>query len=172
MTPLLTPSHDLLDLIHGQPHRQRLYRQLRGLPRRTQQVLLYSRLDELDYPAIAQRLHLTLGDVEQRMQSAMRACCKPLLPGQSLAIHWYVKLQNPLTTASERIDFRRWLDSDAAHLAAFHATELQWRQLLAPATLLGHDRWHHKARQGLGLRAWATAGLAMALALELISQSL
>ncbi|KTC35710.1 hypothetical protein AO269_24710 [Pseudomonas putida] len=129
MTPLLTPSHDLLDLIHGQPHRQRLYRQLRGLPR-------------------------------------------PLLPGQSLAIHWYVKLQNPLTTASERIDFRRWLDSDAAHLAAFHATELQWRQLLAPSTLLGHDRWHHKARQGLGLRGWATAGLAMALALELISQSL
>lgn len=172
MTPLLTPSHDLLDLIHGQPHRQRLYRQLRGLPRRTQQVLLYSRLDELGYLAIARRLDLTPHDVEHRMQRAMRICCKPLLPGQNLAIHWYVKLQNPLTTASERIDFRRWLDSDGTHLAAFHATELQWRQLLAPATLLGHDRWHHKARQGLGLRGWATAGLAMALALELISQSL
>jgi hypothetical protein len=172
MTPLLTPSHDLSDLIHGQPHPDRLYRQVQNLPRRTRQVLLYSRLDELPYLAIAQRLHTTVADVEARMQDALRACCKPALTGQSMAIHWYVKLQSPLTTASERIDFRRWLDSDSAHLAAFHATELHWRQLLAPATLLGHDRWHHKARQGLGLRGWVTAGLAMALAMELISQSL
>ncbi len=172
MTPLLTPSHDLSDLIHDQPHPDRLHRQLLDLPRRTRQVLLYSRLDELPYLDIAQRLHTTVGDVEARMQTALRACCTPLLAGQNMAIHWYVKLQSPLTTASERIDFRRWLDSDGAHLSAFHATELQWRQLLAPATLLGHDRWHHKARQGLGLRGWVTAGLALALAMELISQSL
>lgn len=172
MTPLLTPSHDLLDLIHGQPHRQHLYRRMKRLPRRTQQVLLYRRLDDLAYNGIAQRLHTSTRDVEDRMQNALHVCCKPLQPGQQMAIHWYIKLQSPSTTASERIDFRRWLDSDSAHSAAFHATELQWRQLLAPAALLGHDRWYHKARQGLGLRGWVTAGLAMALAAELISQSL
>ena len=172
MTPLLTPSHDLSALIQDPPGQPLLLRRMQQLPRRTQQVFLYSRLDALPYPVIAQRMNTSLANVETTLKTALRACCEPLLPAQNPAIHWYVKLQSPSTTASERIDFRRWLDSDGEHLAAFHATELQWRQSLAPATELGGDRWHHRARQGLGRRGWMTAVLAMALALELISQTL
>jgi hypothetical protein len=172
MTPLLTPSHDLSALIQDPPGPPLLLRRMQQLPRRTQQMLLYSRLDALPYPTIAQRMNTSLGQVETTLQTALCACCEPLLPAQIMAIHWYVKLQSPSTTASERIDFRRWLDSASAHLAAFHATELQWQQLLAPATVLGSDRWHHRARQGLGRRGWMTAVLALALALELVSQTL
>ena len=118
MTPLLTPSHDLSALIQDPPGPPLLLRRMQQLPRRTQQMLLYSRLDALPYPTIAQRMNTSLGQVETTLQTALCACCEPLLPAQIMAIHWYVKLQSPSTTASERIDFRRWLDSASAHLAA------------------------------------------------------
>lgn len=170
MTQLLTPSHNLFDHTPGQQGHDSLYLSLKKLPRRAQQVLLYSRLDNLPYPAIAQRLDISLACVEKDMHATLQACFAPQSPANASAITWYAKLQNPDTTPSERIDFRRWLDSAGENLAAFHDTELRWRQLLAPARVLGAGQWYRRPR--LGLRTWLTAGLAVALTLEFISQTL
>ncbi|WP_296252168.1 sigma factor-like helix-turn-helix DNA-binding protein [Pseudomonas sp. UBA4194] len=170
MTQLLTQSHNLFDNTPGQQGQDSLFLSLKKLPRRAQQVLLFSRLDNLPYPAIAQRLDISLSCVEKDMHAALEACFPPRTAANSLAMGWYARLQNPATTASERIDFRRWLDSASEHVSAFHDTELRWRQLLAPARVLGVGHWYRKSR--LGLRAWLTAGLAVALTLEFISQTL
>lgn len=172
MTHLLTPSRDLSDHTPGQHGHDALFLTLKRLPRRTQLVFLYSRLDDLPYPAIAQRLDISLAVVEKDMHRVLQTCTATHTPPQIQAIDWYIRLQSPSTTASERIDFRRWLDSDGLHLAAFHDTELHWRRLLAPAHLLGIGLWYRKARPTLGVRGWLTAGLAMALTLEFISQTL
>jgi transmembrane sensor len=63
---------------------------------------------------------------------------------QDTATHWYVRLQNPQLPASERIDFRRWLDSDPANAEAFHDVELLWRKLDAPAHRLAGNGWYHR----------------------------
>ena len=46
---------------------------LRQLPRRVQQVFLLSRLDQLDFASIAERLDLTCRSVERCMSQALRA---------------------------------------------------------------------------------------------------
>jgi len=81
----------------------------------------------------------------------------------SVAGQWYVRLQSPDATACERIDFRRWLDADPAHLQAFHDTELRWRSLLAPARELGQDGWYRQGRAALSLGGCSIAvGLGVA----------
>jgi len=63
---------------------------------------------------------------------------------QDTATHWYVRLQNPQVLASERIEFRRWLDSDPANLQAFQAVERLWQKLGTPARQLAADGWHRR----------------------------
>ena len=154
MTHLLTPLHNLFQHQPVDQGQDALYLRLKKLPRRVQQVFLLSRLDDLPYPAIAQRLDLSVEHVERDMLQALEQCRSPA--GSQAASAWYVKLQNPHTTASERIDFRRWLDADATHLQAFHATELRWRQLLAAARHLGESGWQHRRRH-TGLLGWGMA---------------
>lgn len=141
---------------------------LRQLPRRVQQVFLLSRLDQLDFVSIAERLGLPRLTVERCMSQAMRATRPRDDALASQAGQWYVRLQSPDVTACERIDFRRWLDAAPEHLQAFHQTELQWRALLAPARLLGRDGWYRQGRSALTLGGCSVAvglGLAAALAL-------
>ncbi|MDD0841749.1 FecR family protein [Pseudomonas sp. Gutcm_11s] len=86
---------------------------------------------------------------------------------QEAATHWYVRLQNPQLPASERIDFRRWLDSDPANAEAFHAVELLWKKLAAPAQRLASTGWHRRKPtpqwlRGPMLSAACILGLAVA----------
>ncbi|NBA95972.1 DUF4880 domain-containing protein [Pseudomonas sp. R5(2019)] len=129
--------------------------QLKKLPRRVLQVFLLSRLDDLPFADIAQRLHLTQEQVEKDMTQVLEQGRDHLQTDVSMASHWYVRLQCAATTASERIDFRRWLDADPAHLHAFHATELHWRALLAPARELGKGQWYRQPRRSLGMGSWS-----------------
>jgi ferric-dicitrate binding protein FerR (iron transport regulator) len=81
-----------------------------------------------------------------------------------------VRLQSPEVTASERIDFRRWLDAAPEHLHAFQQTELRWRSLLAPARQLGDDGWYRQGRAALSLGGCSIAlglGVAALVALGL-----
>lgn len=168
MTRLLLPlehhshSHDLTD--HSQ------LQQLKKLPRRVQQVFLLSRLDQLGFAAIAERLGLSALTVERHMNQALHSVQPQPDALASIAGQWYVRLQSPQVTASERIDFRRWLDAAPAHREAFHAVELRWRTLLVPARQLGRDAWYRQPRAalslggctvaiGLGLAALAAIGL-------------
>ncbi|MDO3385171.1 sigma factor-like helix-turn-helix DNA-binding protein, partial [Gilvimarinus sp. SDUM040013] len=89
---------------------------LKRLPRRVQQVMLLSRLDQLDFASIATRLDLPLATVERNMDQALMAGRPRRDVLASVASQWYVRLQSPQVTACERIDFRRWLDADAANL--------------------------------------------------------
>jgi len=59
----------------------------------------------------------------------------------------YVHLQSPLATASQRIEFRHWLDADALHLDAFQDTERLWRRLQAPAAVMGASGWQRRKRR-------------------------
>ncbi|MDD2050016.1 DUF4880 domain-containing protein [Pseudomonas putida] len=161
MTRLLLPlehhphSHDLAD--------DTLLLQLKKLPRRVQQVFLLSRLDQLSFAAIAERLDLPALTVERHMNQALQSVRPERDALASMAGQWYVRLQSPQVTASERIDFRRWLDAAPAHRDAFHATELRWRTLLAPARQLGHDAWYRQPRAALSLGGCSVAiGLALA----------
>ena len=105
--------------------------------------------------------------VSKDMRQVLEQCSPHGKHEGNPAIAWYVRLQSPDTTASERIDFRRWLDADSAHLNAFHATEMRWRQLLAPARLLGAGQWYHKRWGHLSWRAWAGLAALTALLAEL-----
>lgn len=80
---------------------------------------------------------------------------------QDTATHWYSRLQNPRVLASERIEFRRWLDSDPANLQAFQAVERLWQALGTPARELAADGWHRRRPVGrwLGWSAVAAAGV-------------
>ncbi|MEN0107750.1 MAG: FecR family protein [Pseudomonas sp.] len=66
---------------------------------------------------------------------------------QHAASTWYVRLQNPQLPASERIAFRRWLDSDPRHLEAFQAVETLWQQLREPAQQMAASGWHRPSRR-------------------------
>lgn len=148
---LRTPSEDAL--FHG----------LKRLPRRVQQVFLLNRLDQLDLASIAQRLALPLMAIERHMHQALQSTCPAGDPLARIAGQWYIHLQSPAITASERIDFRRWLDAAPEHLHAFHDTELRWRSLLAPARQLGQDGWYRNGRAALSLGGCSVAvGLALA----------
>ncbi len=154
MTHLLTPLHNLFTPQPVDQGQDALYLRLKKLPRRVQQVFLLSRLDDLPYPAIAQHLDIDLAQVEKAMLQVLEQCRCPA--GSQAASAWYVKLQNPHTTSSERIDFRRWLDADPNHLQAFHGTELRWRQLLPAARHLGQGGWHQHRRH-TGIVGWTVA---------------
>ncbi|AIL61311.1 DUF4880 domain-containing protein [Pseudomonas alkylphenolica] len=161
MTRLLLP-------LEHHPHSQdltddTLLQQLKKLPRRVQQVFLLSRLDQLSFAAIAERLDLPALTVERHMNQALQSVRPQRDVLASMAGQWYVRLQSPQVTASERIDFRRWLDAAPEHREAFHATELRWRTLLAPARQLGHDAWYRQPRAALSIGGCSVAiGLALA----------
>lgn len=125
-------------------------RRIQKLPRKTQQVFLLSRLDELSYASIAHLLELDVDSVERKMVRVLEQCHEeaPTSPDSfSEALRWYVHLQSPQATASQRIEFRHWLDADALHLDAFQETEGLWRKLLAPATIMGANGWHRRKRR-------------------------
>ncbi|SQF98379.1 sigma-70 region 4 type 2 [Paucimonas lemoignei] len=145
---------------------EELHRSLSKLPRRAQQVFLLSRLDNLPYATIASVLHIDVQVVEHAMVRALQQARR--YSGASLsacdsvaeqASRWYVHLQSPHATASQRIEFRHWLDADLAHLNAFEATERLWRQLQAPAAVLGASGWHRRKRRSYVLWCAATAFL-------------
>ncbi|TDF82491.1 DUF4880 domain-containing protein [Pseudomonas sp. H9] len=161
MTRLLLP-------LEHHPHAQDLadhamLKQLKKLPRRVQQVFLLSRLDQMSFADIARRLELPALSVERHMNQALQSVRAEHDALASRAGQWYVRLQSPLVTPSERIDFRRWLDAAPEHREAFHATELRWRTLLAPARQLGHDGWYRQGRAALSIGGCSVAiGLAVA----------
>ncbi|HDS1737490.1 MULTISPECIES: DUF4880 domain-containing protein [Pseudomonas] len=145
-----------------------LLHSLKRLPRRVQQVFLLNRLDQLDFASLAERLDLPLLSIERHMNQALQTARPRGDALANVAGQWYVRLQSPLVTASERIDFRRWLDAAPEHLQAFHDTELRWRSLLAPARQLGHDGWYRQGRAALSLGGCSLAvslGVAALLAL-------
>ena len=134
---------------HGEAMRRRLSR----LPRRVQQIFLLSRIDAVPYADIALLLDIDVAQVEQAMIKALQHCRQPLhedhcasSTAEADASRWYVHLQSPHATPSQRIEFRHWLDATAENLAAFEATERLWRQLNAPATVLGTRGWHRRKR--------------------------
>ncbi|HEX8593124.1 MAG TPA: DUF4880 domain-containing protein [Pseudomonas sp.] len=129
--------------------------ELHKLSRRTRHIFLLSRLDGLEYAAIASLLDVDLNRVERSMvrvlQQARRHACGPVVPiADSIneqASRWYVHLQSPQATASQRIEFRHWLDANPEHLRAFEATERLWRQLHAPAAAMGASGWYRRKRR-------------------------
>ncbi|HEY0289490.1 MAG TPA: DUF4880 domain-containing protein [Pseudomonas sp.] len=134
-----------------------LRRRIQRLPRRTQQIFLLSRLDRLSYFGIGQLLEISTAAVERSMVRLLEHCtdrtqgsngaARSLDPVTSQARRWYIHLQSPQATASQRIEFRHWLDADTRHLAAFEATEHLWRRLEAPARVLGASGWHLRKRR-------------------------
>ncbi|MGF6391994.1 DUF4880 domain-containing protein [Pseudomonas plecoglossicida] len=161
-------SRALLPLEHPTPSAEQfaehaLLHGLMRLPRRVQQVFLLNRLDQLDFASIAARLDLPLISIERHMNRALQTASPLRDAVASVAGQWYVRLQSPEVSSCERIDFRRWLDADPAHLRAFHDTELRWRSLLAPARELGRDGWYRRGRAAISLNGCSIAvGLGVA----------
>jgi hypothetical protein len=130
-----------------------LRRRIQTLPRRTQQVFLLSRLDQRPYGEIAQLMEVDIDTVERCMVRLLNHCGDPastepsLLATREQAHQWYVHLQSPLATASQRIEFRHWLDADALHLQAFETSERLWRSLQAPSSIIGASGWHRRKRR-------------------------
>lgn len=125
-------------------------RRIQKLPRKTQQVFLLSRLDRLPYPAIAQLLELDLDSVERKMVRLLEQCqAQSPAPSDAVAraLRWYVHLQSPQATASQRIEFRHWLDADPVHLDAFQEAERLWCKLQEPAAVMGATGWHRRKRR-------------------------
>lgn len=154
MSSQLTPLLHLPALpseVEAAPHVIELGRSLAKLSRRTRQVFLLSRLDDYSYTQIASLLEIDVAKVERAMTRVLRHAQRhqsmPDNPVQDQANRWYVHLQSPAATASQRIEFRHWLDADPAHLSAFQISESVWRQLRAPAALLGASGWHHRRRR-------------------------
>jgi hypothetical protein len=158
LTPLLhlparSPAPD------AAPQARELARSLSKLSRRTRQVFLLSRLDDCSYTQIASLLDTDVAKVERDMARVLRHAQRHAqrharhpesgtdCPIQEQANRWYVHLQSPAATASQRIEFRHWLDADPSHLAAFQVSESAWRQLRVPAALLGASGWHHRKRR-------------------------
>ncbi|OUM08104.1 RNA polymerase subunit sigma-70 [Pseudomonas syringae] len=132
------------------PDTLELSQRLGKLSRRSRQVFLLSRLDGWPYADIARFMDIDVARVERAMLRAMGKA-HAHTPSDSTSIQdqasrWYVHLQSPAATASERIEFRHWLDADAAHLSAFQNSERVWRLLQAPASLLGASGWHRRKR--------------------------
>lgn len=136
------------------PQNDAYRRRIHKLPRKIRQVFLLSRLDQLPYSAIARLLELDVETVERNMVRLLEQCREPSrAPSQAWAqgVRWYVHLQSPQATASQRIEFRHWLDADTHHLDAFQDTERLWRKLLAPAAIMGASGWHRrKPRMHIG----------------------
>lgn len=130
-----------------------LRRRIQKLPRRTQQIFLLSRLDRLTYTHIALLLDISIAAVERSMVRVLEHCSdhsdndNAPTPVTTQAHCWYVHLQSPHATPSQRIEFRHWLDADVAHLAAFEAAEKLWRGLEAPSAVLGASGWHRRKRR-------------------------
>ncbi|WP_122437640.1 DUF4880 domain-containing protein [Pseudomonas viridiflava] len=138
--PDLAPSARTIETCHA----------LGRLSRRTRQIFLLSRLDGLPYAEIARFLDVDVAKVERAMVRVLRQAHGSALDDQTIqeqASRWYVHLQSPSATASERIEFRHWLDADSRHLAAFQSCERIWRELQAPASLLGIGGWHRRKRR-------------------------
>ena len=150
LTPLLhlTPQRTEAD---ATPQVIALAQRLAKLSRRTRQVFLLSRLDDYSYTRIASVLEIDVAQVERDMARVLRHAqhhgSSTDDPVQEQANRWYVHLQSPAATASQRIEFRHWLDADPAHLAAFQVSEQSWRHLRAPAALMGASGWHHRKRR-------------------------
>jgi hypothetical protein len=146
---------------------QAMHRSLGRLPRRVQQIFLLSRMDALPYADIALHLDIDLAQVEQAMIKALQHCrqhrhdapCAISSIATADASRWYIHLQSPQATPSQRIEFRHWLDASGENLAAFEATERLWRQLNAPARLLGASGWHRRKRSPYLLWCVVTACL-------------
>lgn len=144
---------------------ENLRRGLVKLSRRTQQVFLLSRLDGVSYGEIANLLDIDVALVEQAMVRVLQHSRRQVVADEASAAdpvceqasRWYVHLQSPHATASQRIEFRHWLDADLAHLAAFENTERLWRQLQAPAALMGASGWHRRKRRSYLFWCMATA---------------
>lgn len=166
MTRLLLPLDHHADC--AAPAELALLHRLKTLPRRVQQVFLLNRLDQLSHADIARRLELPDATVERHMNQVLQYSLPAPSSIDRTAGQWYVRLQSPQVTPSERIDFRRWLDAAPEHLAAFHATELRWRSLLAPARQLGENHWYRQTRAAFSLGGCAVAmGLGVAALLAL-----
>ncbi|MCD5991820.1 MULTISPECIES: DUF4880 domain-containing protein [Pseudomonas] len=148
-------------------HGESLRRGLVKLSRRTQQVFLLSRLDGASYAHIADLLSIDVALVEQAMVRVLQHSRRQVAADEASAVdpvceqasRWYVHLQSPQATASQRIEFRHWLDADLAHLAAFESTERLWRQLQAPAAVIGASGWHRRKRRSYLFWCMATAFL-------------
>lgn len=136
------------------PQTLELTRRLCKLPRRIRQVFLLSRLEDLSHADIASFLSIDPAKVERAMLRVMHHAHRDLSDTHApLATHdqadaWYIHLQSPAATASQRIEFRHWIDADPANLAAFQASERLWRQLQPAAALLGASGWHRRKRRG------------------------
>ena len=120
---------------------------LRKLSRKAQQVFLLSRLDQLSYTSVAQWLELDVSAVERKMVRVLDHCSEASDASAEQARRWYVHLQSPHATPSQRIEFRHWLDASAQHLNAFEETERLWRALETPAAILGANGWHRRKRR-------------------------
>lgn len=149
-------THQLSSMIDSPPRQpdlplspdgDRCRRRIQKLPRKTQQVFLLSRLDQLPYAAIAHLLELDVDSVERKMVRVLVQCSLTTDPTTEKALRWYAHLQSPLATASQRIEFRHWLDADPRHLNAFQDAERLWRNLEAPAAHMGASGWHRRKRR-------------------------
>lgn len=143
-----------------------MVRSLGRLPRRVQQIFLLSRMDALPYADIALLLDIDVAQVEHAMIKALQHCRQHLHEGhcatstaEADASRWYVHLQSPHATPSQRIEFRHWLDASGQNLTAFEATERLWRRLNAPARVLGATGWHRRKRSPYLLWCVVTACL-------------
>ncbi len=135
---------------HASPEAVELSHRLRKLSRRTLQIFLLSRVDDLPYADIALFMDVEVARVERAMRRALGKA--HVYAGgkssdiQDQASRWYVHLQSPAATASERIEFSS-LAGCAAHLSAFQNSERVWRQLQASALLIGASGWHRRKRR-------------------------
>jgi hypothetical protein len=123
-----------------------LCRGLSRLSRRTRQIFLLSRADGMAYADIASFLEIDLRQVEHAMVKALLQCGDKTADIQA-AVGWYVHLQSPQATPSQRIEFRHWLDAAPENLRAFEATEQLWRKLLPAAEHLASSRWYQRKRR-------------------------
>jgi hypothetical protein len=128
------------------PRTLELCRALSRLPRRIRQVFLLSRADGMGYANIASFLDIELKQVERAMVRALLQCTGST-PAMQAAVRWYVHLQSPQATPSQRIEFRHWLDAAPEHLSAFEATEQLWRQLLPAAERMVGNHWYQRKRR-------------------------
>lgn len=167
---MTSPASSLLPLPSHHPElpvsgrTDALHRRLHHLPRRVQQIFLLSRLDNVPYGQIAEMLGIDCGTVEKAMQRVFAECASNEHDSaiSDRAAEWYVHLQSPQATASQRIEFRHWLDHDPRHLKAFQGCERLWRELREAASLLGASNWHQR-RRGSVLGWWLLAAVLCAM---------
>lgn len=62
------------ETLAGRQELDELFNALKALPRRTQQVFLLSKLDEMTHPQIARKLGVSVSTVEKEMISALTFC--------------------------------------------------------------------------------------------------